>query len=121
MRFTLQGISYYSQYRTCSQPTCSCRDSEDHRHGPYWYSRRDGQVKYIGRNLPADVVRAAAAHDRRREEMDTLKKKLQNQIIALHSHLNNNYISPGAREILEALGFGDTLTATDTEIYGPDD
>lgn len=121
MRFILQGISYYSQYRTCSQPTCSCRDDETKRHGPYWYSRQDGQVTYIGRNLPAHITRASAAHDRRLAEMSQLKAKLMDQVSVLHAHIQNQYISPGAREILDALGFTDTLTASDEELYGTEE
>lgn len=120
--FTLEGVTYSCQYRTCTKPTCSCQTEPNSKgHGPYWYCRVNGRVRYIGRHLPAHIERAHEARCRRLPTMEKLKEELQDQVSALHAHIHNSYISPGARQILIDLGFGDTLTASDKEVYGPED
>lgn len=119
--FTLEGITYNCQYRTCNKPTCACQTDPNKAHGPYWYRRVNGRVQYIGRNLPENIARARDAHDRRLAEMSNLKRQLDAQIHALYLHMTNQYLTPDNRAIICGLGFGDTLTATDEEVFGPED
>ncbi|HET7483073.1 MAG TPA: hypothetical protein VFK89_09450 [Actinomycetota bacterium] len=53
------GVTYRSEAVRCGKPGCTkCP------HGPYWYAyyREDGKLRsrYVGRELPADVIAALA-------------------------------------------------------------
>lgn len=57
--FTLNGKTYQLRYRKCSSSReCKCHEPDNPGHGPYWYTSGDyGGLKYVGKELPADVLR----------------------------------------------------------------
>jgi len=58
---TVLGIQYLRQTRVCNKPTCKCHEGQPH--GPYWYARSEtgGPLSYIGKELPAAILKTHAA------------------------------------------------------------
>ena len=111
-RFELEGKTYYQQYRKCSKTACHCQDDGDQGHGPYWYARDDrGRRSYVGRDLPEDVQRAHATHERRTNEIYQARRRIADQFDAITRLLCNKALHDGDREIIETLGFADCLVS----------
>lgn len=110
-RFELEGQTYYQQGRKCGKPSCKCAQGQ--LHGPYWY-RRDqisGKVRYIGRDLPAEIAAAPAAHDNMLSMMVQERRRLINQADALARLIGNKPLRDGDRVTVTALGFGACLVS----------
>ncbi len=106
-RFTLQGTIYYQQGRCCGRPGCKCASGRDEDlHGPYWYKHAGGTVTYIGRELPADVARVRAAHQKMLTSMCHMQAELLDRADALGRLIRNEPLQDGDRALLERLGFG---------------
>jgi hypothetical protein len=110
-RFLQEGVNYYQQGRKCGKPTCKCAQGE--LHGPYWYARDvyNGQVRYLGRELPAEVLSAREAFDRLLPEMTKRRRELLRQYDALGRLLKCERLTDEDRVILEMFGFGEALVS----------
>ena len=108
-RFELQGMTYYQEGRRCGKPGCKCATGEPH--GPYWYARdgRGGAVRYVGKDLPGEVVRARAAHERLKQMMYHERNRAQRELDALNRLIYHDELGNGDAAILAALGLGDAL------------
>lgn len=104
-RFTLEGQSYFQQGRKCGRPGCHCQQGQ--LHGPYWYVRDlvSGQVRYLGKELPAELARARAAHQRLQDEMVRCRRALLDQARAVEHLLQCVALTPVERDILIGLQF----------------
>lgn len=117
-QFTIEGVTYSSQFRQCGKSNCKCVDGDPgSAHGPYWY-RRDSQgvVGYVGKILPAVVVVAWSNFQSQLpyldqkirdlyEDLDTL----QAQIEALRLLRVGGALTSKQRIWIEASGFFDCL------------
>lgn len=114
-RFVLEGITYFQQGRTCGHTECKCHQGE--LHGPYWYSRDNdnggGAVKYIGKELPQNIIRAREAKKRLGEDVHMIIEELQDRQLALLRLLNNSKLSDQDRLIIEDSGFGEALVKSE--------
>lgn len=104
-RFELEGTTYYQQRRKCGKASCKC--AQGRLHGPYWYSRdqSSGDVAYIGKELPANVEAARAAHDVMLPAMVQERRRLLEQVDALGRLIGHKALRDGDRAIVAALGF----------------
>ena len=113
-RFVLEGLSYYQQGRKCGKPGCKCAQGQ--LHGPYWYARDldNGQVRYLGRELPAQVLAARLAFDRMLPEMNRRRRELLGQYDALGRLMKGEKLWNGDTAIINLLGFSEALVYRDT-------
>jgi len=78
----LNGISYYQQTRKCNKDGCHCEFGKEH--GPYWYARGgDGKIRYIGTELPTDILAALAIRSETHEAMRSQFDNNERTIVAL--------------------------------------
>ena len=112
-RFVLEGMNYYQQGRKCGKQGCKCVTGE--LHGPYWYAREidSGQVRYLGRELPAEVLVAYTAHTRLLPQMTRRRRELLKQYDALGRLLKGETLWTEDRPIISLLGFGEALVCRD--------
>lgn len=112
-RFLLEGASYYQQSRKCGKPTCKCTTGE--LHGPYWYARDidSGQVRYLGRELPAEILAARMAFDRLLPEMSKRRRELLRQYDALGRLMKGEKPWTEDKAIISLLGFDEALVCRD--------
>lgn len=110
-RFNLEGWTYYQQGRKCGNPDCKCARGE--LHGPYWYKRNisSGTVFYIGKNLPGDIAAARTWHDLLLSDMVKRRRILATMFDAMTRLMKNEALSPQDRQIIQYLGFGQTLVS----------
>ncbi len=108
-RFFLEGANYYQQGRKCGKPACKCATGE--LHGPYWYARDidNGQVKYLGRELPAEVLTAREAFNRLLPEISRRRRELLKQYDALGRLAKGEKLWSEDRAIISLLGFSEAL------------
>lgn len=113
-RFDLEGLTYYQQGRKCGKPTCKCAQGQ--LHGPYWYARDldNGQVTYLGRELPAEVRAARLAIDRLLPEMNRRRRELLRQYDTLGRLMKGEKLWNGDSAIINLLGFAEALVSRDT-------
>jgi len=64
--FTIDGKTYQLRTRKCGKKDCKCQRGEEH--GPYWYVS-NGSLKYVGKNLPDDVLRHLELRDSQRKAL----------------------------------------------------
>ncbi len=118
--FTLEGVTYSQQYRKCGKAGCkTCQNAsangngwgQPSGHGPYWYSRdpMTGYRRYLGRELPPNVVAARQELRRQRDELGRQLGGLRQQAAALDRLLKREHLSGRDRELVEWLGFRDCL------------
>lgn len=113
-RFTLEGISFYQQWRTCGRENCKCQ-TPDNGHGPYWYCRDgEGRVRYLGKNLSPRLANARQEHARLRKEMQQELQQLQRRAESLQRLLNGLSLDNLDRLYCTELGFGSAM------LTGPD-
>ena len=120
-RFFLEGANYYQQSRKCGKPTCKCATGE--LHGPYWYARdiESGQVKYLGRELPTEILAARMACDRLLPEMTKRRRELLRQYDALGRLMKGEKLWTEDRAIISLLGFGEALVSNGGQAHTQDD
>jgi hypothetical protein len=113
-RFTLDGVPYWQEMRACGVRGCRCEDGE--LHGPYWYKRVDGRVKYVGKHLPDSVVLARVAHEQLAGEMRVcrdgyIQRAADMRRIAgvLGTLADGGAVADGDLPLLEELGFLDAV------------
>ncbi len=113
-RFFLEGANYYQQSRKCGKPTCKCVTGE--LHGPYWYARdiESGQVKYLGKELPTEVLSAYTVHTQLLPEMTRRRRELLKQYNALGRLMKGEKLWTEDKAIISLLGFGEALVYRDT-------
>ena len=103
-RFTLEGVTYYQQTRTCNKATCRCRHGEPH--GPYWYQRdTHGRIQYLGRTLPTTIEQVRVARERLLGSIRARHRELQREAAALGQLLDAAPLDDDTRAIIERLGF----------------
>lgn len=114
-RFTLQGVTYYQEFRRCGAAGCQCRTGGQ-LHGPYWYKRCDGRARYVGRELPEDVTAArralAQAEKKIWAKIEVLRgsaRKLSEQAAALERLVRRAALSEADVRIAVEMGFGGAL------------
>jgi hypothetical protein len=120
-RFFLEGANYYQQTRKCGKSTCKCATGE--LHGPYWYARdiESGQVKYLGRELPTEVLSAYTVHMQLLPEMTRRRRELLRQYDALGRLMKGEKLLAEDKTIITLLGFGETLVQNDGQAQTQDD
>lgn len=116
-RFVLEGITYFQQGRTCGHTECKCHQGE--LHGPYWYARDGmGTVKYIGKELPENIIHAHSERLRLESEIKNALSRLRDQSAALQSLLAGMRLDYAERMYIINLGFGSTLVLDKTQDSG---
>ena len=120
-RFFLEGANYYQQGRKCGKPTCKCVTGE--LHGPYWYARdmESGQVKYLGRELPPEILTAYTTLNRLLPEMTRRRRELMRQYDALGRLMKGEKLWTEDRAIISLLGFGDALVLNGGQTHTQDE
>jgi hypothetical protein len=110
-KFTLQGITYYKQFRKCGKPDCRCKSGE--LHGPYWYSRntQTGKLSYVGRRLPRELEEVRAAHARLFTAMQDKRRDLLDQAATIERLINHEPLSAADIEFLTRIGFAQCLVS----------
>lgn len=115
-QFTLEGVTYSAQTRTCNNPGCHCHT--DKPHGPYWYARdrTTGKQTYIGKKLPDAILAARATHRAQRKAMEATYARLEDEwghlgkrLQTLRRHMTNDNLTQLERDLITELGHGDTL------------
>lgn len=126
-QFTIEGVTYSSQFRRCGKDNCKCASGDPGDfHGPYWY-RRDqlGNVGYVGKTLPAAVVVAWANFQSQKPFLDQKITDLYEDLHTLEAQIEalrllrvGGFLNSKQRIWVEASGFFDCLVsdATGSEI-----
>jgi len=104
----LNGVSYYEQTRKCGKQYCHCVAGEEH--GPYWYSRDGGgEIQYIGKELPVDILVGLAVRDDNREVLRIKQNENHAQIEmllgvnrAVQGYLQGDYLNDHQIRLIEA-------------------
>lgn len=120
--FVLEGVTYSSQMRQCGKQVCKCFSGDPgDAHGPYWYMRdHAGAVRYVGRVLPGEVVRAWSVRlsrsveiQQRLEGLYEDVRILELQMDALRLLQRGGVLSGTQRLWVDASGFADCLVMDD--------
>lgn len=107
--FVIEGFRYYSQGRKCGKPGCCCKEGK--LHGPYWY-RRDTQTgarKYIGKQLPENIVLVYLALEGRRSRINAEIRNTQLQLRCLEKLMRNEPLTTSEKVFLKHSGYKDCL------------
>ncbi|MBN1813974.1 MAG: hypothetical protein JXA14_19210 [Anaerolineae bacterium] len=118
-RFVLEGVVYYQEGRKCGDATCHCHRGK--LHGPYWYAREGGHVRYVGKKLPREIVKARKSLERLAERLQVKEQQLreraadyERQAEALRRVRDLEALGEGDAEAVARLGFGAALVAART-------
>jgi hypothetical protein len=91
--FILSGWTYSQKLRQCGKDGCKCKNNPEEGHGPYWYKTHEGQIKYVGKSLPADILAALQVREdnysRLLEEKIYRRAALQDARRELENCINN--------------------------------
>jgi hypothetical protein len=81
-----------------------------------WYARQldNGQVRYLGRELPLEVLSAYTAHTRLLPQMTKRRRELLKQYDALGRLVKGDTLWSDDRAIIHQLGFSEALVDRDT-------
>ena len=102
---TVEGITYYSEHRKCGRPGCKCQAGQ--LHGPYWYARdASGAITYIGKTLPEEIEAAYHRLIYARNDIGAARRRLLDQVEALHRLSVCDSLTLRQRALVEELGFG---------------
>lgn len=107
--FVIEGFRYYAQGRKCNKAGCRCQEGK--LHGPYWY-RRDsstGNRKYIGKELPANIIEIHQELERRRNRIQAEIKNTQLKLRCLQKLEANEPLTTPEKVLLKYTGYGDCL------------
>lgn len=109
-RFTIEGVTYFQEYRTCTSRACNCRAGGP-QHGPYWYSRIKGErPRYLGVQLPDGVLAARREHDQLCTAIAARRAELLQEYEVLTRLLRSDVaLSWTDRDVVLKHGFGAAL------------
>jgi len=107
--FVLEGFRYYAQGRKCNKAGCRCQDGK--LHGSYWYMRdtTTGTRKYIGKELPANVI---AVYVALRDMGSNLSAEISNtklKLRCLRKLQKSESLTNSERVFLKHTGYEDCL------------
>jgi hypothetical protein len=78
--FKVNGKTYRRLSRKCGKPGCKC-NTPGQEHGPYWYAFSDvGTPKYIGKELPAQVINHVTLLKKSGAKLKAIKEKVRDRL-----------------------------------------
>lgn len=111
MTFTIQGFTYYQQYRKCGKDGCKCNHGEPH--GPYWYKRslNANRIHYVGKDLPEHVEAAYEALMENRSKLHSTRRRLLDEANTIKKLLAGQRLTNAEKAIIDHLGFAECLVS----------
>lgn len=80
---SFNGVIYRLQFNTCGKENCK-KCSEGDGHGPYWYAYGiEFARKYIGKELPTDIVENMERLEKDRETLRSRRDEIKTQALEL--------------------------------------
>lgn len=109
---TVEGITYYCEYRKCGKASCRCAGDDNQLHGPYWYSRdKDGHIAYIGRALPDAIEITHNVLTQSGRDIEDARRDLLARAEALQRLLVRDSLTGKHQDMIRDMGFGYCLVS----------